>query len=380
VATLSIKPNIPAQQTMTDELLYYIGLTKIPKVGAITARQLVSYCGGAAAVFNATKKQLLNIPGIGEETAKSIRQQEVLSFAESEMKLAEKNNIRIFSYQDPNYPQRLKHFPDSPIVLRYTGNADLNANRIIAIVGTRQPTDYGRIICETLVSDLQAFNVVVVSGLAYGIDITAHKKCLDIHIPTIGVLGSGLKNIYPSLHRKVAHQMLEHGGLLTEFAHDAAPDREHFPMRNRVVAGLCDALVVIETQKKGGSMITANLANDYNKDVFAFPGRTTDLFSEGCNHLIKSHKAALLESAKDLAFVMQWESNPKTKDIQRSLFVELNPDQQQLSDLLKAHQELAIDQLTLAMSKTPSEMAALLLNMEFMGLIRPLPGKRYVLV
>lgn len=363
-----------------DEILYFIGLTKIPTVGAVTAKNLISYCGGAEAVFKATRKELMAIPGIGEGTAKAVLQQSVLSFAEKELEFAEKNNIRIFSYLSDDYPQRLKHFPDSPIVLHYKGNTDLNANRIIAIVGTRKPTEYGRSVCERLVEELKPYNVIIVSGLAYGIDVTAHKRSVDIGISTIGVLGNGLQTVYPSLHRKIASQMVENGGLLTEFSYEATPDREHFPMRNRVVAGMCDALVVVETKRRGGSMITANLANDYNKDVFAYPGRNTDEFSEGCNLLIKSHKAALLDGAKDLAYVMQWEKDQKSKEIQRSLFVELEPEQQQLSDLLKVNTDMAIDQLTAAMGKTPSEMASLLLNMEFKGVIRSLPGKRYILV
>ncbi|MFK7808263.1 MAG: DNA-processing protein DprA [Saprospiraceae bacterium] len=363
---------------MTDEIRYYLGLTRIPKVGAVTAKNLVSYCGGAEAVFKATKRQLLSIPGIGDSIANQISNQKVLKEAEEEMKIAEKNGVQLFTYQSDQYPQRLKNYPDSPVVLQYKGSADLNANRIVAIVGTRKPTDYGRTICEKLVEDLKKYNVVIVSGLAYGIDVTAHKKCVDLDIPTIGVLGSGLDVVYPSLHRKIANQMIENGGLLSEFTHGTAPDREHFPMRNRVVAGMCDALIVVETKRRGGSMITANLANDYNKDVFAFPGRNNDEFSEGCNLLIKSHKAALLDGAKDLAYVMRWESDAKTKEVQRSLFIELDKDEQELFTLIKANPKIAIDQMTMNLCKTSSEMAALLLKLEFKGLIKSLPGKRYM--
>lgn len=365
---------------MADELLYYVGLTKIPKVGAVTAKTLVSYCGGAEAVFKASKKQLLAIPGIGPGTANEILKQSVLSEADPDLNKAGKDGTRIFSYLSPDYPQRLKHFSDCPVVLRYKGNTNLNANRIVAIVGTRKPTDYGKAVCEKLVEELKAYDVIIVSGLAYGIDVTAHKKCVDIGIPTIGVMGSGLDIVYPSMHRKIAKQMMENGGLLSEFPHGTPPDREHFPMRNRVVAGMCDALVVVETKRRGGSMITANLANDYNKDVFAYPGRNSDEFSEGCNLLIKSHKAALLDGAKDLSYVMQWEAGKKNTDIQRSLFTELNTEEDQLVKLLKRNPKIAIDQITVSMSKTPSEMAALLLNLEFKGVIKSLPGKRYMLI
>jgi len=364
---------------MADELLYFIGLTKIPRVGAVTAKNLISYCGGAEAVFKASKKELLAIPGIGPETTNEILKQSVLKDAASDVAQAEKEGSRIFSFLSPEYPQRLKHYPDSPIVLHYKGEADLNTSRIVAIVGTRKPTDYGKSVCEKLVEELKAYQVVVVSGLAYGIDVTAHKKCLDIGVPTIGVMGSGLDVVYPSMHRKIAKQMIAEGGLLTEFSYGTPPDREHFPMRNRIVAGMCDALVVVETKRRGGSMITANLANDYNKDVFAYPGRNNDEWSEGCNLLIKSHKASLLDGAKDLAYVMQWEAGNKAKNIQGSLFAELNPEEDQLFNLLKENPKMAVDQITVALSKTPSEMAALLLNLEFKGIIKSLPGKRYML-
>lgn len=365
---------------MADELLYYLGLTKIPKVGPVTAKNLVSYCGGAEAVFKASKKQLLAVPGIGPGTADEILKQSVLSVAESDLKKAEENGTQLISYLSPDYPQRLKHFPDCPVVLYYKGKADLNANKIVAIVGTRKPTDYGRTVCEKLVEELKAYDVIVVSGLAYGIDITAHKKCVDVGLPTIGVMGSGLDIVYPAAHRKIAREMMERGGLLSEFSYGTPPDREHFPMRNRIVAGMCDALVVVETKRRGGSMITANLANDYNKDVFAYPGRNSDEFSEGCNLLIKSHQAALLDGAKDLAYVMQWEAGKINTDIQRSLFIELNNEEEKLVKLLKENPKMAVDQITAALSKTPSEMASLLLNLEFKGVIKSLPGKRYMLI
>ncbi|HHS95367.1 MAG TPA: DNA-processing protein DprA, partial [Phaeodactylibacter sp.] len=214
----------------------------------------------------------------------------------------------------------------------------------------------------------------------YGIDITAHRKCLDLSIPTIGVLGNGLDKVYPFVHKRVAEQMLQNGGLLSEFPIGTPPDREHFPMRNRIVAGMCDALVVVETKEKGGSMITANLANDYNKDVFAFPGRIHDPASKGCNMLIKSHRASLLEGAQDLIYIMRWNQAEKASAVQRSLFLALSNEEQQIADLLQSQKDMAIDQLTVALSKTPSEMAAILLNLEFQGVIRSLPGKRYALV
>ena len=365
---------------MNNELIYYLALSKIPRVGSVTAKNLISYCGGVEEVFKAKKKKLLSIPGIGDETAKEIIRHRQLHEAEKEIKFLEKTSIRVFSYLSADYPSRLKHFADSPLVLYYNGNADLNAKRIVSIVGTRKPTDYGKASCERLIDELKPYDIMVISGLAYGIDITAHRKCLDLSIPTIGVLGNGLDKVYPFVHKRVAEQMLQNGGLLSEFPIGTPPDREHFPMRNRIVAGMCDALVVVETKEKGGSMITANLANDYNKDVFAFPGRIHDPASKGCNMLIKSHRASLLEGAQDLIYIMRWNQAEKASAVQRSLFLALSNEEQQIADLLQSQKDMAIDQLTVALSKTPSEMAAILLNLEFQGVIRSLPGKRYALV
>lgn len=365
---------------MNQELLYKIALTLIPHVGAVTGKNLISYCGSVKAVFESSKKALLKIPGIGIETANSIVKQDVLSLAEMEMRFLEEHDVSAYYYLDANYPSRLKHLPDAPILLYFKGNANLEAERTVGIIGTRKPTATGKLICEEFVEELKSYNVSIISGLAFGIDITAHKKCVATKIPTIGVLGHGLGTIYPSSHKKVAQQMLEQGGLLTEFAHTFGPDGPHFPMRNRVVAGLCDALVIIETPRRGGSMITANFANQYHKDVFAFPGRIKDKESEGCNLLIKSHKAALLEGAKDLAYVMQWGAKKRKREVQKSLFVELNSNQKKIVDLLKQAEQLSIDQMSASVTLTNSEMAGELLDLELKGVIKSLPGKRYLLV
>ena len=365
---------------MNQELLYKIALTLIPHVGAVNGKNLISYCGSVAAVFENSKRALLKIPGIGEETASSIVKQDVMALAEFEMKFLEEHGINSYYFLDDNYPSRLKHLPDAPILLYFKGTANLEAERTVGIIGTRKPTATGKLICEEFVEELKSYNVTIVSGLAFGIDVTAHKKCIETEIPTIGVLGHGLATIYPSAHRKVAQQMVENGGLLTEFAHTYGPDAPHFPMRNRVVAGLCDALIVVETPRKGGSMITANYANQYHKDVFAFPGRIKDKQSEGCNLLIKSHKAALLEGAKDLAYVMQWGKKSKQRKIQKSLFADLNTSQKEIVSLLTETEQLSIDQINGVLSLTNSELASELLDMEFKGVIKSLPGKRYLLV
>ena len=363
-----------------EELLYKVAITLIPNVGPVTTRNLVSYCGGVKPVFEARKRELLKVPGVGSLIADNIVNQDVLGRAEEELNFLESHGIQALFYLDEGYPSRLRNCADSPAMLYYKGSANLNAGRIVAIVGTRKPSVHGIHTCEELVEGLKPYGALIVSGLAYGIDITAHRKCLSIDIPTVGVLGHGLQRIYPPQHQGVARAIAQAGGLLSEYPSYTLPDREHFPMRNRIIAGLCDALIVVETKKKGGSMISAYMANDYNKDVFAVPGRVKDSSSEGCNHLIKSHKAALIESAADIGYVMRWDEPGPQKAIQKQLFVELTEDEKIVVDLLNQYEAVGIDQLTGTMQVANSEMASLLLELEFKGVIRVLPGKRYVLV
>ncbi len=365
---------------MNNDLLYKIAITKVPKVGAITAKNLVSYCGGAKAVFDATQKELMKIPGIGRTLAGNIRHHNVLEEAEKELEFIVKNNIQCLFYTDEKFPQRLKHFNDSPAMLYFKGNAELNHHRIVSIIGTRTPSPHGKVICEELVAELQKYNVMIISGLAYGIDVTAHRKSVSLNIPTVGVLGHGLSMMYPPEHKNVSEKMMANGGVLTEFTHREGPDREHFPMRNRIVAGMCDALIVVETKEKGGSMITAELANGYNKDVFAIPGRARDKKFGGGNLLIKNHKAQLIESADDVVGIMRWEQFEKNKNIQKQLFVELTEKEQVVVDILRNENEVAIDKLSYVSKLQPSEVSSLLLELEFKGMIKPLPGKRYMLV
>lgn len=363
-----------------SDLLYKIGLTQIPKVGPVLARQLVAYCGSPKAVFEARKKELLCIPGIGESTAKNVLEKRALEVAERECLFIERHQIQPLFYLDETFPVRLRHIPDAPVMLYYRGAADLQHDKMVAIVGTRQPSPQGIKACENLVEGLKAYDVQIISGLAYGIDICAHRKCLDTGIPTIGVLGHGLGRIYPPQHRNIAEKMCMEGGLLTEFISPTAPEREHFPMRNRIVAGLCDTLVVVETARKGGSMITAYLANDYHKDVFAFPGRTRDVNSQGCNLLIKNHRAALIEKASDIAYVMRWEELDRSSPKQTQLFIELTEEEKLIVNLLQEHEGISIDHLTFATQLKGSTLASLLLNLEFKGMIKTLPGKRYILI
>ena len=358
-----------------SDLLNKIAITKIPKVGTITARNLISYCGGVEAVFKAKRKNLEKIPGIGGKTIKEILKKDCFRIAEKELKFIQQKAISPLFYLDNNYPTRLKPYDDAPIMLYYKGTANVNHRRIVAIIGTRKPSKISRIICEELVEELKQYNPLIISGLAYGIDATAHKKSLSVDLDTIGVLGHGLNKIYPAQHRQLAEKMLAQGGLLTEFTSDAGPNAEHFPMRNRIVAGMCDALVVVETGKKGGSMITAQYANDYSKDVFALPGRIKDTYAEGCNYLIKTHRAALIEGAEDIGYIMRWEEVKGNKTP-----IELTPQEQVIAALMAQTDEISIDQLTVESKFTTSEVASFLLTMEFKGIVKALPGKRYIMV
>jgi DNA processing protein len=365
---------------MSNDLLYRIAISKIPKIGAVLARNLISYCGGVEAVFRTKRKDLLKIPSIGETLAKNILNQNVLQEAEDEIKFIEKYKIEPIFYLDKNYPSRLKHYHDAPLMLFYKGTSDLNQARIVGIVGTRKPTERGKAFCEEIVTELQQYNVMIISGLAYGIDVTAHKKSVDLGMETVGVLGHGLDRIYPAAHKSTAEKMVRNGGLLTEFTSGTTTHKDNFPARNRIIAGLADALIVVETARSGGSIITAKIANNYNKDVFAIPGRLKDQYSEGCNMLIKTHRANLMESVADISYIMQWETDDKQTGKQRSLFVELSEIEQKIVNVLTAEESLDIDTLAFRTQLPPSILSMNLLNLEFQNMIKTLPGKRYMLI
>ncbi len=363
-----------------EHLFYPIALTKIPKVGPITARTLVSYCGSPEEVFRSSAKALLKIPGIGAQLAQQIKSAEPQVAAEKELVHLEQHQIQALFYLDEQYPSRLKHYPDSPLLLYHRGNANLNAKRIVAVVGTRKPTVQGTSFCEEMLEQLVPYDPLIISGLAYGIDICAHRKALEIKLPTVGVLAHGLAHLYPPGHRSVAQKMLDNGGILTEYGFETNAEKEHFPLRNRIIAGMCDVLVVVETARYGGSIITAKYANEYNKDVFAVPGRVKDPFSVGCNELIKNNQAHLMESAEDLVRMLRWDLPPYTYGVQQQLFIELSAEEKNIVNLLRHDEEKNIDELTFVAQKSSSAMAALLLELEFKGVIKALPGKRYILV
>jgi DNA processing protein len=367
---------------LKDSILHQIALTLVPQVGAVMAKTLVSYCGSAEAVFRASRKELLKIPNVGTTTADFLAQAEPLHRAEVELAFIENHNIVPIFYTHPSYPARLKQCHDCPALLFFKGSdvALLAAERVVGIVGTRQPTEYGKAICEEIIQGLQSYNVLIVSGLAYGVDVTAHRKSNQINMPNIGVLGHGLGSIYPTAHRSIAAQMIENGGLLSEYISTAGPDREHFPMRNRIIAGLCDALVVVETAASGGSMITAGLAASYEREIFALPGRVQDAKSMGCNQLIKNGTAKLIENAQDLAQNMQWTEAGKPRAIQAQLLLDLSAAEMRIVDIVRRQPEIAIDQLTLQTEMSPGELASLILGLEFRGILKTLPGKRYLVL
>jgi DNA processing protein len=365
---------------MGNDLLYQISLTDVPNIGAVQAKILVDYFGDAASIFNARKKELEILEGIGEIRANSIKLYKNFSFAENEIDFIEKYKIETLFLTNLKYPKRLLNCYDSPTVLYYRGNADLNHGKIINIIGTRNNTDYGKQLTEQLIAELQSLNILVVSGLAYGIDAIAHKTAVQYNLATVGVLAHGLDKIYPAQHASLAKQMLLNGGLLTEFRKETAADRHNFPRRNRIVAGMSDATIVVETALRGGSMITAELANGYNRDVFAFPGKVTDTKSAGCNHLIKNNKAILLTNAEQLVDMLGWTNKKPKRKEQKELFISVTNDEQILLDILKEKDTVHVDELFLKSGLNSSTVAASMLNLEFQNVIASLPGKMYKLL
>ncbi|HXH99967.1 MAG TPA: DNA-processing protein DprA [Sphingobacteriaceae bacterium] len=359
---------------------HQIALSFLPRIGDVTARALLNYCGNAEEIFRTKKSHLQKIPGIGSVTAEAILNHQVFDRAEKELKFIEKYKIKTLFYSDSNYPKRLRTCYDAPVLLYYKGNANLDQTKVVSVVGTRKATEYGKELCAMLIRGLQVHNPVVISGLAYGIDGCAHKECLKNDISTVGVLAHGLDRIYPAQHRQLAEKMLSLGGLLTEFPSETIPDRVNFPERNRIIAGLSDVTIVVEASKKGGALITAEIANSYNRDVFAFPGRNTDEFSEGCNHLIKTNRANLLSSVADLEYLLGWNEVQADKNKpQLSLLIDLTENEQKIADILKEKGITGVDQLALLTQLPQSKLAVTILEMEMQGYLIAMPGKTYKL-
>jgi len=367
---------------LTTALLYQIALTLIPGIGDVSAKSLLAYCGSPEAVYKEDKKSLLKIPGIGSKTALSIINHDTFNRAEAEMKFVEKNDISSIFFTDSKYPERLKVCVDSPILLYFKGNLDFNNMHFISIVGTRSATDFGKEFTEGLVEQLKPYNTCVVSGLAYGIDITAHKQSIKLNVPTVAVVAHGLDRIYPGVHSNIASDMKSNGGILTDYVSGTKPDRENFPKRNRIIAGLSEATIVVEAAKKGGALITGQIASSYNRDVFAVPGRVTDKYSEGCNHLIKTNQASLIQSAKDIEYLLGWKSakEMKKQTVQKSFFVSLSESENKVVDLLKEQSVMQLDAMGLKLSWPVSKVFPVLTTLELKGVVRSKPGRVYELI
>ena len=363
---------------MNNHLLYEVALTLVPGIGDVNGKKLVAYCGGAEAVFCEKKKTLSRIPGIGEKTIESIMSQNVLSRAERELDFTEKHGIRVLYYLNSDYPKRLQHCYDSPMILYCKGHTDFNVDKVVGIVGTRNVTDYGKIMTDKIVSELLDDDVLVVSGLAYGVDTCAHNASVKNGLKTAAVLAHGLHTIYPPVNRNLAKKMLECGGcLLTEQLSGVDPDKENFPKRNRIVAGMVDCLIVVESASKGGALITAEIANAYDREVFAVPGRIGDVYSAGCNNIIKDNKANILLDVSDLRSIMRWDESKKVVAKQMRLFREFNDEEKLVMKLFEESDVVYLDKIITETLLSPTKIASILLSLEFDGILTALPGKRY---
>jgi len=361
-----------------NELFHLLALLQVEGVGDIMAKKLLNAFGSAAAVFEAKPNQLRTVDGIGDVLVRKLKDKSIFEKATAEMQFIEHEGVRVLYFTDEAYPERLKHCIDGPVLLFGNGNFDFRNRKLISIVGTRQITAYGTEFCKKLLEDLSFYNPIIVSGLAYGVDIVAHQTAMELQLQTVGVLAHGLNQIYPKSHKKFVAKMVQNGGFLTEFWSSSSPEKENFVKRNRIVAGMSEATIVIESAEKGGSLITANLANDYNRDVFAVPGRTTDKYSQGCNELIKTQRAQLITSAADLIYSLNWQlEEEKPKTIQKQLFVSLDAEEQKIYDFLLQNGKQLLDIIALECEYPIFRVSSTLINMELKGMVRPLPGKLF---
>ena len=368
---------------MNNETLYTIALTQIPLIGNITASKLIDACGSAEAVFEESAKKIPKIERLSTAVTSSIASAKntAMETAYREMKFIEDNNIKVFLKSDDMYPKRLLSCIDAPVVLYGKGNLNLNPKYSVSIVGTRRLTEYGNQVTKKIIEELTSYEgMQIISGLASGIDTVAHQSCIQHSLPTVAVLGHGLKILYPPSNRQLAEKMLQNGGIITEFLYDTPIDPHNFPKRNRIIAGMSDAIVVTEAHEKGGALITANIGSSYNRDVFSIPGKIGDKASEGCNNLIKNNIAALITSGEDIARMMLWKDIPqKSKNKQMKLLLDLNPDEQLIVNTLEQRKELNIDELLIVTELNTNTLSSTLLMLEFKGIITCLPGKRYIL-
>jgi DNA processing protein len=365
---------------MEENDIYRIALGLIPGIGGITARKILDFTGSPEAVFSVPQETLLEIPGVGDLLADRISSEGIIDQARRELEFIHKKGIKCLFYGDHAYPERLLDCYDAPLLLYMLGQVKLNGSRMISIVGTRRPGAYGLDMCKCLVRDLASLDkdLVIVSGLAYGIDHCAHKAALEMGLDTIAVLGHGLKYMYPALHRQVAGKITEQGALLTDFASNQKPEKNHFIRRNRIIAGLSDATIVVQSGHRGGALITADIAGSYHRDVFTVPGRVGDPASAGCNHLIKTHRAALIECAGDVAYLLGWDTDPPPEtEQQRKPFHDLTEKEKQIIEILRTEGRVSIDRMGLKCNIPVSRISGILLNLELAGWIECLPGDVY---
>jgi len=371
---------------MNNETLYGIALSLLNGVGDINAKTMISYAGSAELLFKLPTAKLEKIPGIGVKTACAFKDTtDILKRAEQEIQFIQKHNIEILFYYDKKYPKRLLNCNDAPLYIFSKGKVDFNKERFVSIVGTRHNTEYGKNCTERLIHDLAAYNVSIVSGLAYGIDICAHKTALKYDMQNIAVLAHGLDRIYPAQHKGIAEKLQENGALVSDFLSNTIPDKQNFPSRNRIVAGMTDATIVVESAESGGALITASIAHSYNRDVFAFPGRIDDKYSQGCLKIIQHNTAQLITCAQDLIDILNWNQSEKNqpkenKNTQAQLFVELNDKEKEVYTILQEKEKLSIDDLMVQLSMPISVLNTSLLQLEMNGIVVSLPGKMYKLV
>ena len=364
-----------------DELRYTLALQRVPNLGDSSAKKLLQFVGSAEGVFKEKKTNLLKIDGIGALKLKDLNASKILKDAEREIEYIDTNSISYSFFKDESYPERLKHCLDGPILIFQRGTINLENRRIISIVGTRNITTYGRGFCMKLIEELAPTNPIIVSGFAYGVDIAAHKAAIDNGLQTIGCLAHGLNQIYPKVHKNYVQQVEENGGFITEFWRDDVFERTNFLKRNRIIAGMSEATIVIESGEKGGSLVTADIANSYNREVFAVPGRTTDSQSQGCNNLIKTEQARLLTSAADIVYMLGWKLEDITiKPQQKQLFVELSAEEKVIYEYLKDKEKQVLDIIALNCKMPTFKATTLLLSMELKGIVRPLPGKLFQII
>lgn len=362
-----------------NDILYKIAISQIDKVGSVLAKNLISYCGGVQEVFKAGKKNLIKIPGIGQGMIDSIMSGIALKKAEKIIEENDRRGIKSLFYLDEDYPGRLKHHNDCPVVLYTEGTGEYHNSRTLGVVGTRNATKRSKLLADRFIRELKGYDVTIVSGLAFGIDAYAHSAAIANDIPNIAVLGCGINITYPAEHSSMRDEITINGDVISEFPLDTSPEKGHFPMRNRIIAGMSDALLVIESDIRGGAIITARLAFDYNKDVFAIPGRIDDRYSKGTNNLIRSNIAMLVESAEDICRAMNWEGASQPKAIQAELFYDTSEEEQKVIGIIRASEKenIAIDELHYLSGFTVAQLSAILLNLEFNNIVESYPGSRY---